>query len=58
MRNQLSPNPRIELYEVRLKITDIRLPDKRFSTGSEGYFASTKPGLNGKMPMPVSNWFR
>ena len=40
--------PRIELYEGSRKITDIGLPEKKFSTGSVGYWASQKLELNGK----------
>jgi hypothetical protein len=40
--------PRIELYEGLQKIADVGLPDKKFSTGSVGYFASTKLEFNGK----------
>jgi hypothetical protein len=40
--------PRIELYEGAQKITDIGLPEKKFSTGSLGYFASQKVEINGK----------
>ncbi len=40
--------PRIELYEGSQKIADIGLPEKKFSTGSVGYWATQKLDLNGK----------
>ena len=40
--------PRIELYEGTQKIADIGLPEKKFSTGSVGYWASQKVEINGK----------
>jgi len=40
--------PRIEMYEGLQKIADVGLPEKKFSTGSVGYFASTKLEFNGK----------
>jgi len=40
--------PRIELYEGPQKIADIGLPEKKFSTGSVGYWATQKIEINGK----------
>jgi hypothetical protein len=40
--------PRIELYEGAQKIADIGLPEKKFSTGSVGYWATQKLDINGK----------
>jgi hypothetical protein len=40
--------PRIELYEGSQKIADIGLPEKKFSTGSVGYWATQKIDINGK----------
>lgn len=40
--------PRIELYEGAAKIADIGLPEKKFSTGSTGYWATQKVEINGK----------
>jgi len=40
--------PRIEVWEGTQKIADVEIPEKKFSTGSTGYFASTKLELNGK----------
>jgi hypothetical protein len=40
--------PRIELYEGLQKIADIGLPEKKFSTGSVGYWATQKLEINGK----------
>jgi len=40
--------PRIEVWEGTEKIADVGIPEKKFSTGSTGYFASTKLELNGK----------
>ena len=40
--------PRIELYEGSQKIADIGLPEKKFSTGSIGYWATQKLDINGK----------
>jgi len=40
--------PRIELYEGSQKIADIGLPEKKFSTGSVGYWATQKLEINGK----------
>jgi hypothetical protein len=40
--------PRIELYEGTQKIADIGLPEKKFSTGSVGYWATQKLEINGK----------
>ena len=40
--------PRIELYEGAQKIADIGLPEKKFSTGSVGYWATQKLEINGK----------
>jgi hypothetical protein len=43
-----SAMPRIELYEGSQKIADIGLPEKKFSTGSVGYWATQKVEINGK----------
>ena len=40
--------PRIEIYEGSQKIADVGLPEKKFKTGSEGYWASQKVEINGK----------
>jgi len=40
--------PRIELYEGAQKLADIGLPEKKFKTGSIGYWASQKIEINGK----------
>jgi hypothetical protein len=40
--------PRIELYEGSEKIADVGLPEKKFKTGSVGYWASQKIEINGK----------
>jgi len=40
--------PRIELYEGSQKIADIGLPEKKFSTGSVGYWVTQKLEINGK----------
>jgi len=40
--------PRIEVWEGTQKIADVGIPEKKFSTGSTGFFASTKLELNGK----------
>ena len=40
--------PRIELYEGAQKLADIGLPEKKFKTGSVGYWASQKIEINGK----------
>lgn len=40
--------PRIELYEGSQKVADIGLPEKKFSTGSIGYWATQKLEINGK----------
>ena len=40
--------PRIELYEGSQKLADIGLPEKKFKTGSVGYWASQKVEINGK----------
>jgi len=40
--------PRIEVWEGTQKIADVGLPEKKFSTGSVGYYASTKLELNGR----------
>jgi hypothetical protein len=44
----LKAMPRIELYEGAQKIADIGLPEKKFSTGSIGYWATQKLDINGK----------
>jgi hypothetical protein len=36
------------LYEGSQKIADIGLPEKKFSTGSVGYWATQKVEVNGK----------
>ena len=40
--------PRIELYEGTQKIADMGLPEKKFSTGSVGFWSSQKVEINGK----------
>ncbi len=40
--------PRVEVYEGLVKIADVGLPEKRFKTGSTGYWASQKVEINGK----------
>lgn len=40
--------PRIEIYEGSQKIADVGLPEKKFSTGSVGYWATQKLEINGK----------
>jgi hypothetical protein len=40
--------PRIEVYEGSQKIADVGLPEKKFSTGSVGYYTNTKLDFNGK----------
>jgi len=40
--------PRIELYEVAYKIKDMAITEKKFSTGSVGYWATQKLEINGK----------
>ena len=40
--------PRVEIYEGTTKVAEIGLPEKKFSTGSTGYWASQKVELNGK----------
>ena len=40
--------PRIEIYEGSQKIADVGLPEKKFSTGSIGFWASQKVEMNGK----------
>ena len=40
--------PRIEIYEGAQKVADVGLPEKKFSTGSVGYWASQKLEINGK----------
>ncbi len=40
--------PRIELYEGSQKLADISLPEKKFKTGSVGYWASQKVEISGK----------
>jgi len=39
---------RIEVYEGSNKVADISLPEKKFRTGSIGYWASQKLEINGK----------
>ena len=40
--------PRVELYEGSHKLADIVLPEKKFKTGSVGFWASQKVEINGK----------
>jgi hypothetical protein len=40
--------PRVEVYEGSQKIAEIGLPEKKFSTGSTGYWATRKVEFNGK----------
>lgn len=40
--------PRVELYEGSQKVADIGLPEKKFSTGSVGYWTTQKLEINGK----------
>lgn len=40
--------PRIELYDGSQKIADVGLPEKKFKTGSVGYWATRKVEINGK----------
>ena len=40
--------PRIELYDGTQKLADAGLPEKKFKTGSVGYWASQKIQINGK----------
>ena len=40
--------PRIEVYEGLQKIADVGLPEKKFKTGSVGYWASQKIEIKGK----------
>jgi len=42
------PMPRVEVWEGTQKIADVGLPEKKFSTGSVGFYANTKLELNGK----------
>ncbi len=39
---------RIEVYEGATKIADVSLPEKKFKTGSIGYWASQKIEIAGK----------
>lgn len=39
---------RVEVYEGSNKIADISLPEKKFRTGSIGYWATQKLEINGK----------
>jgi len=39
---------RVEVYEGQKKIAEVGLPEKKFSTGSLGYWASDKLEMNGK----------
>lgn len=39
---------RVEVYEGAVKIADVSLPEKKFATGSVGYWAGQKLELNGK----------
>jgi hypothetical protein len=39
---------RIEVYEGSSKIADVSLPEKKFKTGSIGYWAIQKMEINGK----------
>ena len=40
--------PRVEVYEGAQKVADVGLPEKKFKTGSVGYWASQKVEINGK----------
>lgn len=40
--------PRVEVYEGSVKIADVGLPEKKFKTGSTGYWANQKVEINGK----------
>ena len=40
--------PRIELYEGAKKLADVGLAEKKFSTGSVGFYASQKLEIEGK----------
>jgi hypothetical protein len=40
--------PRVEIYEGTEKLAEVGLPEKKFSTGSVGYWASVKVEINGK----------
>ena len=40
--------PRIELYEGPQKVADVGLAEKKFKTGSVGFWAQAKLDLNGK----------
>lgn len=40
--------PRIEIYEGSDKVAEVGLPEKKFSTGSIGYWASQKIEMKGK----------
>jgi hypothetical protein len=40
--------PRVEVYEGSQKIAEIGLPEKKFSTGSTGFWATQKVEFNGK----------
>lgn len=40
--------PRLELYEGSKKVADIGFPEKKFSTGSVGYWATQKVEIDGK----------
>ena len=40
--------PRIEIFEGTQKVAEVGLPEKKFSTGSTGFWASVKVEINGK----------
>jgi len=40
--------PRIEVWEGAQKIAEVGVPEKKFRTGSTGYYANTKLEFNGK----------
>ncbi len=40
--------PRVEIYEGSEKIAEVGLPEKKFKTGSTGYWATQKVEMNGK----------
>ncbi len=39
---------RVEVYDGSNKIADVSLPEKKFATGSVGYWAGQKLEINGK----------
>ena len=45
---------RVEVYEGSTKIAEVGLPEKKFATGSVGYWASQKLEINREtIPVPV-----